>query len=112
MKTQDQVEKFRKAAIDKGDFAEPAADHARYGEMSEAFRALQHTQAGREAFESLLADPSLHVRTWVAAQLLYSESNLAARSILEDIARGAGMLAMNARVTLAEYDAGRLGSPL
>jgi hypothetical protein len=112
MSIQDHVAKFRKAAIDKGDFAESKADHAFHTEMSEAFRALQLTKAGGDAFEALLGDPSLHVRTWVAAQILYSGGNVTARSILEGVARCGGILAMSARVTLAEYDAGRLGSPL
>jgi hypothetical protein len=112
MKTEDHVAQFRKAAIDKGDFAEPTQDQALHAAMSEAFQALQHSDEGRNAFEVLLADESLHVRTWVAAQLLFLGRTEKARAILEDVASGRGLVAMNARVTLSEYDAGRLGSPL
>ncbi len=72
MNIDEAIQRFRTAAIQKGDFAQPAAeDHRLHREMATAWREL-HNQgiAGRDAFKKLLADESKYVRGWVAAQLL------------------------------------------
>lgn len=106
------IERFRAAAMAKGDFAEGPSDAAHHAEMSSAFRELvRRGDRGNLALERLLDDDSTHVRLWAAAQLLFLGFS-DARPVLERIAAGHGLTAMNAQVTLEQFDAGKLGSPL
>ena len=106
------VDRFRSAAIAKGDFASAARDGRLHQQMSDAYRSLVAAgDQGQVAFTELLSDPSPHVRSWAAAQLLFT-GNALARPVLETLAAQAGLVGLSARVTLSEYDAGRLGSPL
>ena len=106
------IERFRAAAIAKGDFADGPSDAVHYAEMSSAFRELvKRGDRGNLAFERLLEDDSVHVRLWAAAQLLFLGFS-DARPVLERIAGGHGLTAMNAQVTLEQFDACKLGSPL
>lgn len=108
----DAVARFRKAAIDKGDWASPAERDAKlHAEMRAAWIALY--EAGREgqaAFKQMLHDPSSYVRSWVAAQLL-SEGDRDAIEVLRLLAMEDGFRAVAAKTTLAEWRTGRLGSP-
>jgi hypothetical protein len=106
------IERFRLAAIEKGDFAEAAnADHRLHREMAMAWRELNDKGvSGRDAFKRLLGDKSVHVRAWVAAQLL-SEGDRDAVAVLEELANGNGMGGFTARMTLKEWRANRLSSP-
>lgn len=104
---------FRRAAIEKGDFADPARrDHALHAAMSAAWRELEsNSDAGRRAFRSLLLDESPQVRIWVAAQLLAlgDESGVHA---LEDAAASDELLGLSAKTVLREWRKGRLRPPL
>jgi hypothetical protein len=106
------VDRFRSAAIAKGDFASRAHDAEFHKQMSDAYRLLvAEGDHGQAAFTELLSDSSPHVRSWVAAQLLFT-GNVLARPVLETLAAQAGLVGLSARVVLREYDMGRLGSPL
>src|SRR5262245_56757427 len=71
MRIDEAIEQFRRAAIEKGDFARPTSKNALHASMVAAWDTLeQRGTAGREAFAALLADESRHVRGWVASQLL------------------------------------------
>jgi hypothetical protein len=106
------IDRFRSAAIEKGDFASGTTDSQLYDVMRDSFHRLRGLgEVGHEALLRLLEDESDHVRCWVAAALLV-EGDLKARNVLETIANtGAGMLRFNAEVTLREFDKGTLGTP-
>ena len=103
---------FREAAIEKADGASPAGrDHAFHRRMQVALQALRAAgDVGAAAFMTLLDDESVHVRCWVAAELL-SQGNPAAQAVLEAVARQPGLAGFAAQMTLKEHEAGRLGSP-
>lgn len=106
------IERFRAAAMAKGDFADGPNDAANYAEMSSTCRELvRRGDRGNLALESLLEDDSVHVRLCAGAQLLFLGFT-GARAALERIAAGHGLPATSARMTLEQFDAGRLGSPL
>ena len=112
MTLSDLVDRFRGAAIAKGDFASRARDAKLHQQMSDAYRSLVAAgDQGQVALTELLSDPSPHVRSWAAAQLLFT-GNASARPVLETLAAKPGLVGLSARVTLREYDVGRLGSPL
>lgn len=108
----DALERFRTAAIEKGDLLTPARDdHRLHTRMKEAVQELDAAgDDGRRAFRHLLHDPSPDVRAWVAAELL-SRGDTAALVIMEDLARAEGVAGFNATQVLREYRAGRLQSP-
>ncbi len=102
---------FRAAASAKGDFrVDSAEDHALHGQMARAFHFL-HAQGaeGRAAFAALLDDESLHVRSWVSAQLL-SEGDARAVPVAQQLASESGLLGFTAQITLEQFHAGRLRS--
>jgi hypothetical protein len=106
------IEQFRNAAVAKGDGTIADNDAELYAQMSSAFRDLVRCgDRGNLAFERLVEDPSPYVRLWVAAQLLFLGQS-AGRVVLEEIASQSGRHAFSAKITLSEYDAGRLKSPL
>lgn len=106
------IERFRASATAKGDSADGPSDALHYAEMSSAFRELvKRGDRGNLAFEGLHEDESIHVRFWAAAQLLFLRF-ADARPVLERIASERGLIAASARMTLEQFDAGRLGSPL
>jgi hypothetical protein len=105
------VRVFRSAAIEKGDFSEPGRDHQLHASMRTAVHELRSAgEEGEAAFRGLLSDASLHVRSWVAAELL-SRGDAEARRVLEELTRAPGLLGFEASMTLKEHDAGRLESP-
>ena len=106
------IAQFRTAAVAKGDGTIADNDAELYAQMSSAFRELVgRGDRGNLAFERLIEDPSPYVRLWVAAQLLFFGQS-SARPVLEEMASLTGPLALSARMTLREHDAGRLKSPL
>src|SRR5262245_44346513 len=112
MNIDEAIQRFRTAAIQKGDFAQSAVeDHRLYGELATAWREL-HNQgiAGRDAFKKLLADESQYVRGCVAAQLL-SEGDRDAVPVLNGLARGQGTDGFNAQEKPKECRPKRLESP-
>ena len=112
MNIDEAIQRFRTAALQKGEFVQSAADDRHlHREMATAWREL-HNQgiAGRDAFKKLLADESRYVRGWVAAQLL-SEGDRDAVPVLNELARGQGIDSFNAQMTLKEWRAKRLSSP-
>jgi hypothetical protein len=112
MRIEDAVRSFRDAATTKEEYGLPAnRDHDLHETMSTAWRFLYSRGVeGREAFRQMLADPSPYVRLWVASQLL-SEGDLEAVRVVEAEAGAAGLRGTSAKVVLAEWRAGRLGSP-
>ncbi len=85
-------------------------DAALYSRMRDAYRALAHTAGGLSAFRDLLDHQSVHVRLWVAAQLL-AAGDAAAKPALEAIATSSGLTAMAAQTTLSEFANGTLQPP-
>ena len=112
MSISEAIAEFRATASAKGNFsADCAEDHALHERMTRAFRFLANQgPAGRNAFVALLDDESPHVRSWVAAQLLF-ENDARAIPVAETLTAEPGLLGFTARVTLDEYSAGRLRSP-
>ena len=105
------VNRFRQAAIEKGDYARPGLDRELFKQMAQAYRVLQnHGDAGRGAFRRLLRDESEYVRSWAAAQLL-PEGDVQARAVLEEIGGEAGLLGFSAKMTLEEHSKGKLKPP-
>ena len=112
VKLADAISQFRQAAIEKGDFAEPAnRDHTLFAAMAEAWRALEeHGADGHAAFRGLLADQSAHVRSWVAAQLL-GDGDTSGVTVLEAEAALGGIGGFAAEMVLKEWREGRLAPP-
>lgn len=72
-----------------------------------AYLALRSSPEGRCEIEALLRHDDDVVRLGAAAHaILWNET--AARPVLEDIASGSGLVAFTARMTLQEFDLGRL----
>ena len=113
MRIEEAIEQFRDSAIAKADFASPASrDHALHESMASAWLVLDsHGVAGREAFFSLLSDESVHVRGWVAAQLL-ALGDERAIPFLEADSAAKGLPGLAAKTVLQEWRAGRLKPPL
>jgi hypothetical protein len=109
---EDVVERFRAAAVEKGDFATPAArDHRLHDAIVAAGRELLRMgDDGASALRALLDDESQHVRSWAAVGFLVHD-DAHAREVLEEISGHPGLSGFNAKMTLREYDAGRLRSP-
>jgi len=104
------VRDFRIAAMEKGEEGGPL-DGGLYDRLRTSFHQLRSLgTSGHRAFQGLLRDPSPSVRTWVAAQLL-AEGDLEALSVLRDLVDEQGMGGFNARITIQEYEAGRLKPP-
>jgi hypothetical protein len=107
------ISKFRRAAIEKGDSSQPESrDQALHSEMADAWRFLKQSDGGRIAFGALLSDDSMHVRGWVAAQLLAMGEQSGVLEVLEANAATDGLAGFSARVVLREWRAGRLQAPL
>ena len=108
----DAVARFRAAAIEKGDFAMPAArDHQLYDIVVAAGRELLTMgDDGASALHALIDDESPYVRTWAAVGFL-AHGDAHAREVLEEISGHPGLSGFNAKIALQEYDGGRLGSP-
>ncbi len=104
------VRDFRIAAVEKGEEGGPL-DGRLYDRLRTSFHDLRSLgTSGHRAFQALLRDPSPSVRTWVAAQLL-AEEDLAALSVLRDLVKEKGAGGLNERITIQEYEAGRLKPP-
>ena len=112
MSIEEAIEKFRSAAIEKADGAEPAGkDHVLYDQMEAAWQVLeQHGADGRQAFKELLTDESRHVRGWVAAQLLGLGDQSGVEMLEADTLEG-GMRSFTAEMVLKEWRGGRLKPP-
>jgi hypothetical protein len=112
VKIREEVERFRRAAIEKGDFAEPASrDHALHDEMAQAWQALESIgPEGRAALRALLTDDSPHVRGWVAAQLLAHGDDGVVPILEAEVASG-GLLGLESETVLREWRLGRLMPP-
>jgi hypothetical protein len=106
------IDAFRSAAIAKGDAASSRAlDHHLHQQMAAAVRKLEsETSGGHQALQTLLADPSPHVRCWVASHLLACGDSRA-ELVLTTLASGTDLMALAAQMTLREHRAGRLKSP-
>ena len=113
MRIEEAIRQFRRAAIEKADFARPASrDHALHAAMASAWLVLEdHGVAGRDAFASLLWDESVHVRGWAAAQLLALGDERAVPSLEAD-SEATGLPGLSAKTVLQEWRAGRLKPPL
>lgn len=112
MNIENLIQQFRQAAIEKGEFSEPASkDHALFDVMARAWRSLDALgDEGRAAFKGLLSDESRFVRCWVAGQLL-GLGDTAGVEVLEADAALGDIQAFNAEMTLEEWRKGRLGPP-
>jgi hypothetical protein len=99
---------FRNAAIEKDVFAKGKRDGQLYEIMRSSYHQLKsYGQDGQEALESLLDDESVFVKNWIASTLTI-ERNPKARKVLEEISRMLGIEGFSAKITLQEFDAGRL----
>jgi hypothetical protein len=105
------VAQFRLAAIQKAEIAAAPDDHRLHQLMADAVYDLEVMgEPGRAALRHLLEDESPFVRSWIATHLL-AVGDASARGVLEALSTQPGLLGFGARVTLREYEAGRLTSP-
>ena len=100
------TEQYRRSAAGTG-AATPDSANRCHDAMHEAYKQLRGTQSGRDAILALINDPSPHVRRWAASHSL-AWAPQAARKALEELVRADGPCAFTARITLEEFDAGRL----
>ena len=105
------MKQFCAAAIEKGDFARGARDHALHQAMAKAIAVLRSSgEAGIVALHSLMSHESPYVRSWVCADLLASGDE-SARPVLEALSSMPGLVGHGAAIVLQEHEAGRLRSP-
>jgi hypothetical protein len=99
------------AATEKRDFATPKSrDHALFDTIKEAIAGLLALgEPGLTELNRLLDHESPHVRLWVGTQLLIDGSSKA-KDVLEVVASGTDLVAFGARMTLDQFDNGRLTS--
>lgn len=105
-------------------YAEAAAAHGRYSLSGDYERANPQAEViadiyrelrsrGREAqvrLAGLLDHADEHVRAWAAAHALEFSPD-AAESVLSELAENAGIVGLNAKVTLREWQQGTLRFP-
>ena len=65
---------------------------------------------GIQALIGLLEHESPHVRGWVSAELLSSGTKVAI-PVLENLSKAEGLLGTTAKISLQQYEAGKLESP-
>jgi len=112
MTIQEAVDAFRRAAIQTGDFAEPANQDQPLEDMSMAWQVLEKNGPdGREALTCLLFDECPHVCTWVATQLL-ALGDERGIPVLEANVEVGGLIGFECEVVLSEWKAGNLKPPL
>jgi hypothetical protein len=102
------------AASEKGEAgaSPPSRDRALYNDIARAYFGLRALgEAGLAELDRLLLNGPKSVQMWVGAQLLV-EGNVHAEKVLESLALEKGILGLNAELTLREFRAGRLKSPL
>lgn len=75
--------------------------------MHEIYRMLREIEEGRQAILELTKDASPYVRGWAAAHSL-AWSPTVAHATLQALAESDGLYAFTAKMTLKEFDAGRL----
>jgi hypothetical protein len=75
--------------------------------MHASYKRLRETAEGREAIIQLVRDPSRHVRCWAGAHSLQWRP-VEARRTLEELRDSTGPCSFDAKITLEEFDAGRL----
>ncbi len=78
--------------------------------VNEAQRAqlrLRQSPEGRAAITALIADPVSTVALWAATHALFWDERVA-RAHLAAVAASEGIAGLDARMTLREFDAGRL----
>ena len=102
------IEAYRRCAAATGGVNAVEANRA-HDEMHRAYKVLRSTDAGRQAILTLIRDPSPNVRCWAAAHSL-AWAEFEARQALEELVASDGRCAFTARMTLREFDAGRLSS--
>jgi len=108
------IESYRSAALAHGE-ATSSGDHElanrHHDTVAEIYRELRsHGRSVQMALLPLLADPADAVRAWSAAHAL-EFSPERGEAVLTDLAQGGGGFAFNARMTLREWQAGRLSFP-
>lgn len=112
MTLEEAIVRFRHAAIEKADFAEPAhKDDALYRQMDDAWRTIEeHGELGRQTFKNLLSDESRHVRGWVASQLLALGDEVGVATLEAEVLEG-GIQGFDSEMVLTEWRNGRLKPP-
>jgi hypothetical protein len=89
----------------------PAHVNAAFGRLQRAAVSLRVApDKGAASFLAMLSHPDESVKTWAALYCLPIREAEARRE-LEAVASGTGLIAFNARMTLREWDAGRLKAP-
>lgn len=108
------VEEFRATLLDMhecrtSDGGDPRRWNHLVDKVQSVHLRLREVEEGRDAIAALMEDDCLTVRQWAAANALAWAPG-AARAELERQAASAGLYAFEARVTLREFDAGRLNT--
>ena len=85
----------------------PKQANKSHDQMHVRYKVLRDSQEGREAIMSLLSDDDAHVRCWAAAHSLEWAPELA-RRVLESVRDSEGPCSFDAKMTLQEFDKGRL----
>ena len=100
------LEKYREAAEGTAE-QNPKIQNKWADELHRYYKLLRATDEGRSAIMTLLTDPSPHVRVWAGAHSL-EWAPAAARAALEILRDSDGPCSFDAKMTLREYDRGRL----
>jgi hypothetical protein len=89
------------------DGGEPRVWNQLVNRMQAIHLRLRATVAGRAGITGLVSDDNKMVRQWSATNALAWDEPIA-RAELERLGAGTGLSSLDARMTLREYDAGRL----
>lgn len=89
---------------------QPEAWNLLLNRMQELHLRLRESQAGRDGITELIHDDNLTVRAWSAVNALAWAPEIARAELQRQVERGEGFVAFEAKITLREFDAGRLNT--
>lgn len=98
---------YRKAAAMAGNIENSAQQRKWADRIHTAYRLLKESEDGRQAIATLMFDEDETVRLWAAGHSLQWDP-VVARQVLEKLTLVKGLVAVSAKWTLREFDAGRL----
>ena len=103
----EEILKLYRTAAERTSDSDPEKANMWQRKMHSYYKVLRSTREGRESIVSLLSDPSPHVRVWAAAHALQWAPEVS-KSTLQAMRDGGGPCSFDAKMTLKEFEKGRL----
>jgi hypothetical protein len=101
------IERYRQHAIGTGSISNPRKCNRHAADLHACYKTLRQSEEGRNSIAYLMFDYEPSVRCWAAAHSLLWRPDTA-RHVLERLRDSQGPFALDAEMTLEEYDKGRL----